>query len=82
MGLVEPSSVDLVIYHADCTDGFGAAFSAWKLLGNKATYYAAKHGNPPPDVTGKTVAILDFSYDNATTKKMIVDSKDLIVIGF
>jgi len=80
MGLVEPSSVDFVIYHADCTDGFGAAFSAWKLLGNKATYYAAKHGDPPPDVSGKSVAILDFSYDNATTKKMIADSKDLIVI--
>jgi oligoribonuclease NrnB/cAMP/cGMP phosphodiesterase (DHH superfamily) len=80
MGLVEPSSVDFVIYHADCTDGFGAAFSAWKLLGNKATYYAAKHGNPPPDVFGKSVAILDFSYDNVTTKKMIADSKELIVI--
>ena len=81
MGLiVEPSSVDFVIYHANCTDGFGAAFSAWKLLGNKAEYYAAKHGDPPPDVTGKSVAILDFSYNNATTKQMIKDAKDLIIL--
>jgi oligoribonuclease NrnB/cAMP/cGMP phosphodiesterase (DHH superfamily) len=80
MALVEPSSVDYVIYHADCTDGFGAAFSAWKLLGNKAEYYAAKHSEPPPDITGKVVAILDFSYNNATTKEMIEIAKDLIII--
>ncbi len=77
---VEPSSVDCIIYHADCTDGFGAAYSAWKLLGNRAEYYACKHGIKPPNVKGKTVAILDFSFDNKTTKKMIKDTKGLIVI--
>jgi oligoribonuclease NrnB/cAMP/cGMP phosphodiesterase (DHH superfamily) len=30
--MLEPSSVDCVIYHANCTDGFGSAFSAWKLF--------------------------------------------------
>ena len=68
MALLEPSSIDVVIYHADCTDGFGAAFAAWKLLGNKAEYHACKHGTKPPDVRGKTVAILDFSFDNSTIK--------------
>ena len=63
--IVEPSSVNCVIYHANCTDGFGSAYSAWKLLGNRAEYYACKHGTPPPDVTGKNVVILDFSFDNA-----------------
>ena len=80
MSLVEPSSVNIVIYHADCTDGFGAAYSAWKLLGNRAEYYPCKHGTPPPDVTGKVVAILDFSFNNATTKQMIEDADKLIVI--
>lgn len=28
----------LVIYHANCTDGFGAAFAAWLKLGNEAEY--------------------------------------------
>lgn len=28
----------LVIYHANCTDGFGAAFAAWLKLGDKAEY--------------------------------------------
>ena len=77
---LDPASVNVVIYHADCTDGFGAAYSAWKLLGNRAEYYACKHGTPPPDVTGKTIVILDFSFDNATTKKMIDDAEELLVI--
>ena len=78
--MIEPSSVDLVIYHKNCTDGFGAAYSAWKLLGSKAIYCAASHGDPPPNVDGKTVAILDFSYKNNVIKDLIASSKDLIVI--
>ena len=78
--MMEPSSVNVVIYHANCNDGFGAAYSAWKLLGNKAEYFAASHGAPPPDVTGKKVVILDFSYDNATTKRMIEQAEELWVI--
>ena len=34
--MMEPSSVNVVIYHANCNDGFGAAYSAGKLLGNRA----------------------------------------------
>ena len=78
--MIEPTSVNCIIYHADCTDGFGAAYSAWKQLGNRAEYYPSKHGSPPPNVKGKVVAILDFSFDNETTKKMIVEAEDLIVI--
>ena len=78
--MMEPSSVNVVIYHANCNDGFGAAYSAWKLLGNRAEYHAASHGSPPPDVTGKRVVILDFSYDNATTKALIEQAEELWVI--
>jgi oligoribonuclease NrnB/cAMP/cGMP phosphodiesterase (DHH superfamily) len=78
--MLDPNSVDCVIYHAHCTDGFGAAYSAWKLLGNRAEYYACKHGTKPPDVKDKNVVILDFSFDNATTKKMIGEAKNLLVI--
>ena len=77
---MEPSSVNCVIYHADCTDGFGAAYSAWKQLGNRAEYHACKHGTPPPDVKGKNVVVLDFSFNNATTKKMIEEANTLLVI--
>jgi len=78
--MLEPSSVNVVIYHADCTDGFGSAYSAWKLLGNRAEYYACKHGQTPPNVKGKNVVILDFSFDNTTTKQMIESANELLVI--
>ena len=78
--MIESSSVNCVIYHADCTDGFGAAYSAWKLLGNRSEYYACKHGTQPPDIKGKNVVILDFSFDNATIKQMIEEADNLLVI--
>lgn len=80
MSILEPSTVDIVIYHASCTDGFGAAYAAWKLLGERAEYHAAKYGEPPPDVKGKNVLIVDFSYDNATTKRLISEAKGLLVL--
>jgi len=78
--MLEPSSVDCVIYHANCTDGFGAAFSAWKLLGNRAEYHARAHGDKPPSVKGKNVVILDFSFNNKTTKRLIKEANNLLVI--
>lgn len=80
MSSMDPNSVNVVIYHADCTDGFGAAYSAWKCLGNRAEYYACKHGTEPPDVKDKNVVILDFSFNNEITKKMIEDANQLLVI--
>jgi uncharacterized protein len=78
--MLEPSSVDCVIYHANCTDGFGAAFSAWKLLGNRAEYHARAHGDKPPNIKGKNVVILDFSFNNKTTKRLIKEANNLLVI--
>jgi uncharacterized protein len=77
---MDPHSVNLVIYHAECSDGFGAAWSAWKLLGSRATYVPAFFGEPPPDVRGKRVVCLDFSYDNATTKRLIQEAESFLVI--
>ena len=78
--MIEPTTVNCIIYHADCTDGFGAAYSAWKQLGNRSEYHSCKHGTPPPNVKGKNVVILDFSFDNATTKKMIQEANSLLII--
>lgn len=54
----------LVIYHGDnCSDGFMAAYIAYLALGKEdVEYVAATYGDPIPDVTGKLVFILDFSY--------------------
>lgn len=78
--ITDPNSVDMVIFHGDCSDGFGAAWAAWKLLGDRATYHPSKHGDPIPDVRGKNVVVLDFSYDNATTKRLISEAKGFLII--
>lgn len=53
----------MVIYHGNCVDGYTAAWAAWRRFGDKDTeYIAANHGDAPPDVTGKKVLIVDFSY--------------------
>jgi oligoribonuclease NrnB/cAMP/cGMP phosphodiesterase (DHH superfamily) len=53
----------LVLYHSNCADGFGAAWAAWKKLGNKADYKDVSYGSELPDVEQyHTIYILDFSY--------------------
>ena len=53
-----------VIYHADCLDGFGAAYAAWTHLGDAANYRPMHHGEPwaLADIAGHKVFILDFSF--------------------
>jgi len=70
----------IVIYHAECLDGYGAAYAAWKKFGDSAEYIPAHYGNPPPDVIGKDVYILDFSYPLETLLKMHILARDLLVI--
>ena len=43
----------LVIYHANCTDGFGAAFAAWLKLGDEAEYL-------PMDYLKSTNGVAEF----------------------
>ena len=52
-----------VLYHAECLDGFGAAWAAWKALGAEAQYQPVRHGYPAPGMpAGRIVYILDFCY--------------------
>lgn len=53
----------LVLYHANCVDGFTSAWAAWRLFKNSADYKAVNYGEKPPDVSEyHTIYILDFSY--------------------
>src|SRR6187549_3257027 len=52
----------VVLYHAECADGFGAAWALWRRF-PQARFLAVKHGVPPPDgLKGERVVIVDFSY--------------------
>jgi len=69
-----------VLYHASCPDGFGGAYSAWKKLGSTADYISVYHGTLPPDLAGKEVYIIDFSYPNGKMLQMEKSAKRLVVL--
>jgi oligoribonuclease NrnB/cAMP/cGMP phosphodiesterase (DHH superfamily) len=72
----------LVIYHANCTDGFGAAFAAWLKLGDEAEYRAC-HYNQDCFQDGETVHnrevyILDFSFPRDVMDWLFRDTKRVV----
>jgi len=69
-----------IIYHAHCCDGFGSAYAAWCHFGDNATYWAASHGDAPPDVTGNHVFILDFSYPKAIMEKLAAQAQKVTIL--
>jgi len=53
----------LLLYHADCMDGYAAAWAAWKQFTNSARYQPVRHYTPMPDFAdGTTLYIVDFCY--------------------
>lgn len=52
-----------VLYHANCPDGFAAAWAAWMSLGDAATYLPVSYGQPLPEIPNEAVVyIVDFSF--------------------
>lgn len=70
----------LVIYHANCTDGFGAAYSAWRKFKEDAEYLPMAFGDPIPDVTNKEVYILDFSFSKLIYQELLLKAKSVILL--
>lgn len=70
----------LVVFHADCTDGFTAAWCAWLKFGDEAEYVPARYGDLPPFVDGKDVLIVDFSYPLETLLYMHKRARSIRVL--
>ena len=52
----------ICIYHGNCADGFTASWVVRLALGKDIEFYPGFYQDLPPDVTGKVVYIVDFSY--------------------
>lgn len=70
----------LCIYHGNCADGFGAAWVIKKKFNNDVDFHAGVYQNPPPDVTGRDVIIVDFSYKRAVIEEMLKVAKSIVII--
>lgn len=71
----------LVIYHANCTDGFGAAFAAWLRLGDEAEYLPMEY-NPSSHkhifCHDREVYILDFSFPKPVMDAIFQHAKRVV----
>ena len=72
----------LVIYHANCADGFAAAFAAWLKLGDDAEYVPMQYGKDDvfkiPPWTARDVYILDFSLPRDYMDKIFSEAKRVV----
>lgn len=74
----------VVFYHGKCTDGFTAAWAAWKFLKGKAEYIPLRHGeeisNFPQCVKDKEVYFLDFCPEEKLLLEVAAEAKSVLVL--
>lgn len=71
----------VILYHHNCSDGFGAAWAAHKKFGSRASYIGVNHNEPPPQgLKNKKIYLVDFSYPIETIKKIIKENKSIAII--
>lgn len=75
----------IVMYHADCPDGFGAAFAAWLYFGDReeldqVEFVPCRYGDPFPKYGPEDeLYIFDFSFDRETMVTAHGHAKSLVV---
>ena len=75
----------LIIYHGTgCLDGFGSAYAAYCFFHkNKkvsAQYIAASHTDEVPDVVGREVYIVDFSYKREVLSSICEKASKVVIL--
>lgn len=69
----------LCIFHAKCTDGYAAAYAVRCALGD-IDFHEGYYNAPPPDVAGRDVIIVDFSYKRDVLIEMARVAKHVLVL--
>ena len=70
----------LVIYHDLCNDGFTAAWIAHNYFGGQCELCPANYGEAPPNMDGRDVYILDFSYPRGVLLEYAALAKSITVL--
>lgn len=78
------STTKLCIWHKGCMDGFGAAWSVIRAYGeDDVELFGGVYEQPAPtdaDVHGRDVYIVDFSYDEATLRRLAAAAESVTII--
>ena len=70
----------LCIYHGNCADGFTSAWVVRKALGEDVDFHAGVYQDAPPDVEGRDVVMVDFSYKRPVLEQMLEKCNSLLVL--
>ncbi|MBP6637849.1 MAG: ParB/RepB/Spo0J family partition protein, partial [Sulfuritalea sp.] len=78
---IEMNEKPLCIYHHGCTDGFAAAWAVRKHYGDgEVEFHPGIYGEAPPDVTGRVVILVDFSYKRPVLLAMIEQAACVLIL--
>ena len=71
----------LCIWHGGCDDGFAAAWAVYMSPGGSDyEFHPGVYQQPPPDVTGRDVVLVDFSYKRDVLERMIAQAASVVVL--
>lgn len=70
----------ICIYHGNCADGFGAATIIHKVFGGDIDFHPGFYGKEAPDVAGRDVIIVDFSYKRDVMMEIISKARKVLVL--
>jgi hypothetical protein len=71
----------LCIYHHGCIDGFAAAWAVRKHYGDgEVDFHPGIYGEAPPDVTGRVVILVDFSYKRPVLLQMCAQAACVLIL--
>lgn len=82
-----PRSVDTVIYHGGCWDGFAAAAVVWAVRGGAATYIPRQHtaehkagDDIMAGLLGKHVLVVDYCFPLDVTRRIMAAAASFLVL--
>ena len=69
------------IYHGNCQDGFGAAWAVRHALGDdNVEFFEGHYNRPSPDVAGRNVVMVDFSYKRPVLEEMAKQANSILIL--
>lgn len=71
----------LCIYHHNCADGFTGAWVVREALGeDNVEFHPGVYSKSPPDVSGRHVILVDFSYKQAVVEAMAKQAASILIL--
>lgn len=76
-----PWKPDIVLYHKNCNDGFGAAWAAWKAWGDQdMTYEPVAYGDAPINLRGRNVLVADVTYKKEELRHLAITVGSMVIL--